>query len=164
MGVKKPMFLRRAKRTAANSPETPGATRITKSGGRSGAVLLLLFLCLATLARGADFWPFVPFPMYSYLHPSRPLTFRLEGMGRDGGLFPLSGDRYFRPYLRQDLLLRLSRLRPDEHQHFAALVLRLYENARRLRRHDGPELSGLRVSSLNLATQESRMLFQEAAP
>lgn len=121
---------------------------------------LLLLLGGAAFTHGASTWPLVAFPMYSYMDPANPRSLQLEGIAESGQTTSLVSDSYFRPYLRQDIAFRFSRITPADRPAYLEFVARVYESGRLAGRHQGPRLARLRLLLIDLASRETRVLAE----
>jgi len=101
-----------------------------------------------------EHWPFSQYPMFSGVWRSPTFTWlRLFGVTEDGREFPLDANRFIAPFDQSRLPKALRRIldgRDGGTRVRAALAdcLAQYEQLRRQRRHDGPQLAALRLYEL----------------
>ena len=101
-----------------------------------------------------EHWPFSQYPMFSGVWRSPTFTWlRLFGVTTDGHEFALDANRYVAPFDQSRLPKALKRILdgPDAdtrvHRALADCLAR-YEQLRRDKAHDGPQLAALRLYEL----------------
>lgn len=116
----------------------------------NGAIAVLTLLSLIAIAADIEFWPFSNYPMYSDL--SRPALEVLElfGVNTAGSEVALRDHAYIQPFRLHRLiqtLIRLDTIARRDVEVRAALndVLERYAMLRQNGRHDGPQLTALRL-------------------
>jgi hypothetical protein len=131
------------------------------------------------IATDQEHWPFSQYPMFSGVWRSPTFTWlRLFGVTADGHEFPLDANRFIAPFDQSRLPKALKRIldgRDGQARVRIALAdcLTRYEELRRLRRHEGPQLAALRLYELewaidpeaaNLDRPERRAFIAEVRP
>jgi hypothetical protein len=103
------------------------------------------------IATDQEHWPFSQYPMFSGVWRSPTFTWlRLFGVTADGREFPLDNNRFIAPFDQSRLPKALRRIldgRDGEARVRTALAdcLARYEELRRQKRHEGPQLAALRL-------------------
>lgn len=139
------------------APTKPTGTAPPMSRGRLlvpyGLLLLIAGGTLVDVVKDAEHWPWSPYPMYSYMWVQKHYDdYRLYGVPKDNpdtefSLF--TDERYLQPFDQSRMGAVLTQL--IDTNDFADLhvglidCLRRYEMYRRAGRHNGPELTSLRV-------------------
>jgi hypothetical protein len=101
-----------------------------------------------------EHWPFSQYPMFSGIWRSPTFTWlRLFGVTADGREFPLDNNRFIAPFDQSRLPKALKRIldgRDGKVRVRTALAdcLARYEELRRQKHHEGPELAALRLYEL----------------
>jgi hypothetical protein len=120
-------------------------------------IILITGGSLFDIITGTEHWPFSPYPMYSGVHLDRFFdSYRLYGVREEEGLHDISlwEIPYIQPFdfSRLDIALRAMSNSPKR-QRFLGEALRdilvRYTALRRLGRHNGPPLRGIRLYLLH---------------
>ena len=126
-----------------------------------------------------EHWPFSQYPMFSGVWRSPTFTWlRLFAVTADGREFPLDANRFIEPFDQSRLPKALKRIldgRDGKARVKDALAdcLARYEELRRQKRHEGPQLSALRLYELewtidpeaaNLDRPDRRAFVAEVRP
>jgi hypothetical protein len=101
-----------------------------------------------------EHWPFSQYPMFAGVWRSPTFTWlRLFGVTEDGREFPLDANRYVAPFDQSRLPKALRRILDGRDgdarvQQALADCLARYEQLRREKSHDGPQIAALRLYEL----------------
>jgi hypothetical protein len=119
------------------------------------AILLAMIAGSAyDVALDQEHWPFSQYPMFSGVWRSPTFTWlRLFGMTADGREFPLDANRFIAPFDQSRLPKALKRILDGRNggmrvRTALADCLARYEDLRRQKQHDGPQLAALRLYEL----------------
>ena len=133
-------------------------TRQTMSSARRVFVNLVVVALIAgsayDIVTDQEHWPFSQYPMFSGIWREPTFTWlRLFGVTPDGREFALDENRFIAPFDQSRLPKALKRILErgdgDSQVHTALSdCLARYEELRRQRRHEGPQLAALRLYEL----------------
>jgi hypothetical protein len=118
------------------------------------AIIALIAGSFYDIVMDREHWPFSQYPMFSGVWRAPSFTWlRLFGVTADGREFALDENRFIAPFDQSRLPKALKRIldgRDGDARVHTALsdCLAQYEELRRQRRHDGPQLAALRLYEL----------------